>query len=707
MEAPPRDAMVAGSSQPYSRFTANPNNGDDRSRKASLDNGDDAAAFTTAVDEAMSYSPQDARSGLHKKKKGKQSQQGSTAADSPEARKTKLKKRQGSSIEPIQADAAEAMSNGATEEAEEVGNSVAASGAAPVASPTSELQTQQPHVDEVLPSDREEMIPIPEAEEGDALETTPAFEKEYVAIKPVSDTTTVQQNDNTAVEQVPQFQHNIELRTEDELKQGSNEHSLAVYTSPEQGPAPMAPLELGTKEPYQELKTGSSIQTATEPHSDLLADLEPVVDATNQGEASTGPSVATNTHDDPSTLPASDHRAATVDTGDLQENTAISEPLVPETKTVVMTPVISQAAEDSTTAQQDTLPVNTAPAVLDYVKKSGAQHTESLHPFSKAAKAQAKREKEQKKKAQRKEKEQTEKAKAAKAASTKAAPRIPSEYVEPAKTNSTSEKVANTRVTKPENQHEPTKKTPGLLADIAPLASNADGLATKTSLPKPKPAVTPSGTVADNVNKSSKQKGKRSAELTIPDIGTAERDDEDHGKQTGVTFSISKELSSVTNKEVSVNLPEETQALGAQFSKPEHVDEASGTTKESAPTVRFAEGTAPAARKKKSKPKKKKKVPAWPSLEFRLKSPNPDWMGPIDMASDVQHYDEIMNRACGRDDDSDFSWSDLPLVEDEMSYDEEELEEGDETAEQDLEAIQKRIAELQSQQGNVHSPAVF
>lgn len=90
VDVPSRDTTEAGPSA-YSRYTSNPSNREVRIRASSIPENTDATSTTTATKEKTSYSPQDARSDLPKRKRGNQTQQAQVTAGSPEACKIKPK----------------------------------------------------------------------------------------------------------------------------------------------------------------------------------------------------------------------------------------------------------------------------------------------------------------------------------------------------------------------------------------------------------------------------------------------------------------------------------------------------------------------------------------------------------------------------------------------------------------------------------------
>ncbi|KAJ4994445.1 hypothetical protein SVAN01_00274 [Stagonosporopsis vannaccii] len=680
VEIPSRDAVEARPAS-YSRYTSNPNNSNYRSRGPSLDTTDGAIASRTVVNESTSYSPQDARSDMHKKK-GKQSQQDTAAGDSPKARNKKSKKHQESPIKKSVTESTEAVSTAAAHLAYQTDDGASSSNdAAAEPMPASETQTQQSCVPSLDPV---KLALATEAGEQVFLDETSSGVEVKGTINAVPSITT-RQPQHPATELLDsQNKQSTVYGTGEKSDQDRSSEVLAEHTSNEQFSAPTDPLDPKDEVSSEELNNDPTLRSAPEP---VNAEMEPMIgsNTTNQGmtlKVSDAVRTTSRGTSEPSVPP-------------LVPAAVAGEPHI-SAKTVTLAPSDSPVAEAFMAMQQHTTSVTAGPAVLEPAKKSGAQQTESLHPFSKSTKAQAKKEKEQKKKALKKEKEQAEKAKATKSAAGKVAVQNPSENESTTKVNDNPKPGVEGEAAIKGRINLSVKKDSSI--------SDGDDGAANASI---KRSTSASNRTADGRTKPGKRKGKNISTPATLDPGKAEKEGEEHGKHIGGTVSTPNELSSVTNKEVKGNLLEDGPASDAQSPKSAFANEASSAAKKSSRTVKFADEPSPAAKKRKNKTKKKKKAPAWPDLEFRPKSPNPSWMGPIDMATDVQCYDEIMNRACGGEDDSDYSWSDIPLLEDEMSYDEEELEEGDrDDDEKDLEAIKQRIAELSGQQAVASSMPV-
>lgn len=159
-DVPSRDTVEAGPSA-YSRYTCNPNNREGRNRASSIQEGSDVTSSTAATKEKPSYSPQDARSDLPKKNKGKQTQQAQATVGSPEARKVKPKKqRQGSPTKEEPAVPAPTVKTGELKDNAKIEGTVSASTSVkPTAFRISE-ETARPQASEPTPSDpvKEDMV---------------------------------------------------------------------------------------------------------------------------------------------------------------------------------------------------------------------------------------------------------------------------------------------------------------------------------------------------------------------------------------------------------------------------------------------------------------------------------------------------------------------------------------------------------------------
>ena len=707
VEVSPRDTIETGSAA-YSRYTSNPNNREYRNRVSSNNDGSDVTASTAANNDNLSYSPQDARSDLHKKKKGKQPQQSSIAAGSPEARKATPKRRQESPMKDKYAGSAEAVQGNAIAEATKADDHVPVPDTATEILPVNEAQTNQSQVSEEIPSDTKKKLSPTAVQGGHAIDGTPGPVYVSGAADKAFSSTTDQQQHAVTKQLDSQLQQEVEPHIESIAKQNPIKQTMKVEDTAVEL-APKASLESEDVASNDELNNNTSFHWAAEPQSELEANMELGAGSgtANQGSTSLAPKAVTATDDLPPTPSVPIAKIAPADIIVLSEDIVVPaaagiEPSISKMKAITMPSGNSKAAEVSLATQLETVSSTTVSPAVEPARKGGAQHTESLHPFSKASKAQMRKEKEQKKKAQKKEKEQTERAKAAKAAASK--PTAKSASAENGRITKVDDIAAEDRIsneTKPVVKVEPTGMDPPPSADNGSSASTQEANAVNASVNKPAPAAMVSKEARDSRDKPGKRKDKNADTPVVNDAATAGNEDEDHGKGT---ISIPNEIGSVTNKKVKVDMPEDVLASGVQSSKQQETNDTSSAAKEpgNGTAVTPAEGSTPSA-KKKNKRKKKKTPLAWPDLEIRPKSPNPPWMGPIDMATDVQHYDGIINEACGGEEDSDFSWSDLPKMEDNLSSNEDEKQdgEGDEDGDggEDMDAINKQIAELQTRQG--------
>jgi hypothetical protein len=683
----PRDTTEAGPTS-YSRYTSHPNN---RSRVSSAYDGKDIATPVAATGENTSYSPQDARSDLPKtKKKTKHPQQGTATAGSPEARKVKAKKRLESPKKEDRAASVEETSVKATQQTTKTDVAEPSPEFVSEATATHEAPKEQPETGETVPSDAKENVPsiaAHEKNEPSNLVDVP------VAAGDAPDLTSDQPQTTVAEEPQSKPPLDLEPQVEGSKKEDPSE-KLKEADEGKTKPVPTENLEGENVASDDETKNEKSFHSAAESPTEMVTKGDPMVDS------------RTAYHGSISAVP----EAANIASVSIVENetveTALSsqdnpppvleekEPLATAAKAADMSSVDLKAAEVAHTAQENEPPTPVVSITTDLPRKAGAQKTESLHPFSKAAKAQAKKEKEQKKKAQKKEREQVEKAKYAKAVrdklTAKNAPAQIDEFADA--TGSTSRGTfANDAKSKVEDEAIKPSET-----------SVADAPASESSLL----AVTAQDASHDS-GKPGKRKGKKQSALIV----TAGDSDTNNGKQAGGTVSSSNEPSLVTDKDTNIEVPNASQGPDVKSSKQEQFGEATSTPRESIPAVDIAEKSSPSGTKK-SKKNKKKAPPTWPNLEFRPKSPNPSWMGQIDTATDVQDYEQIMNKACGGEDDSDFSWSDLPKVEDSLSPDEGDSGDSRAYADDDQDSGKGRQqvashkahkAEIQTNKGNAQS----
>ena len=431
VEVPQRDAIEGGPST-YSRFTSNLNTREARDHVSSINEGDDIGSSAATTQETLSYSPQDARSDLHKKKKGKQPQQDSTDAGSPEARKAKPKKRQKGPVLVELAQPTKSIQHSALNDATEAENHPPASGTATIPFPDLRMQSEQPQTSKDTSVKLEQKISPSTAEVSHAVHV-PMESEHPSGVMNNKPSPLVDQRQGASAQQVtlqPQKQsHAIELHV-DSAKQIPIAHLENISSTTVQ---PTKPAALGSEVTLDELKNDTSFYWAAESQSDLDADvgLSAALDIVSQGTTILSP-MATACSATDIAQPASSVSAAntasegitalSIDTVVPPESTVVSaaietRPFVDNSKFTITLPTPSKTAEASANMQEEAAPSKSSPIFPVPVKKSGAQHT-SLHPFAQN-KAQLKREKAQKKKAQKKEKEEAEKAKAAKTIASK------------------------------------------------------------------------------------------------------------------------------------------------------------------------------------------------------------------------------------------------------------------------------------------------
>lgn len=441
-----------------------------------------------------------------------------------------------------------------------------------------------------------------------------------------------------------------------------------------------------------ELKNEASFHSAAESQSELEVKGVPKTgsEVTNHGtdvrapEASTAIIIPTpappapTTHSTQEATNAPTEQAPAITTmGDQQSEQESKAATVPSTT--------SEAADVSTVTEQETKMPTTVTLVVGQKKKGGPQQTESMHPMSqKQVKAQAKKDREKKKKADKKDKLANKGKGVDKSASNQAPPADePNE-----KTEATTDKIDA-----PKNEAKPVGDVQSVDASPTPFATTPDAKETSASGKKLDIAERSQKLADDTRGKSAKGKGKKAGTPAAKELASTEDNNENQGKQTNGT-SVTPETGSVTNKDTKANSKEAMQqtpteeitqesapGTDAQSSKQDDSKEVNSGDPGSDPSGAGVEGTTPSGKKKKNKKKKKiaalaegegeasKQPLAWPNLDFRPKSPNPAWMGPIDMENDVQNYKKIMDEACGGSDDSDFSWSDLPTMKDVLSSD--------------------------------------
>ncbi|XPS72177.1 hypothetical protein M3J09_004343 [Ascochyta lentis] len=694
IEVPMQDATDAGPSS-NSRFISHANSREARNRIPSTNGGSDITASVAVKKDNLSYSPQDARSDLHKKKKkGKQPQQGSAAAGSPEAQKAKPKKRQESPTKKKLVELTPVAQNSTKDEVTKAGDEEPTKGTIPVV----RAQIEQPQTERDSSLESEQEISPTGAADGYTIlgkyalsaskhgPTSPKSQQQHAAPQVESDPQPETQKTNTHVNYA---------------KKGLTKAS----TKDKETRVTPDPLEEGDVASDDELKNNARSYSAADLQTDLEQKVEPCSnsDVANQGTTAPSPKTANystignilptphtaSESNTASSAPENDTMA--VSTGNDPSNSESTEPTMPLAD--------SKAAQASVAVQQEAAPSPVSLSNAGTAKKNGSQHTESLHPFSKVSKAQAKKEKEQKRKAQKKEKEQAEKAKSAKAAAIKPTAKSaliekgePSKEKETAKTSGTTDEVDVTA------DSESAKNNTTSFADEDSSATTQKAPGSDSPAKKPAPIAKTTKGAVDGRDKPGKRKDKKADTAVISAADVEESKNDAYGKQSSGTISIPNEFGSMTKKEVKFNLPGDDLASGAQSFDQESTKEASNIAQELSSTATTGVGLSKSAKKRK----KKKLRKVWPSLEFRPRSPNPAWMGPIDMENDPHDYDSIMNEACGGEDDSDFSWDDLPRQasseDDNSSSVSDEDGDGDQGREEAKNEILKRIADLETQQ---------
>ncbi|KZM19209.1 nucleic acid binding [Ascochyta rabiei] len=697
VEVPMRDAVEAGPPS-NSRYFSHAKNYEARNRGPSTNEGSDTTATNAVTKDNLSYSPQDARSDLHKKKKkGKPPQQGSAVAGSPEAQKTKPKKRQESPNKKKPVEPTPAAQNNTTNETTEMGDEAPAHDTAKETSPAVGTQIEQSQTDRDPSSKPGEEISPTAAADAYTL-----FGDYTLGVSNSSCTFSKTQQQQVAPQKTdpnPQQETPKVNAHSDNTKQGT----AKAPNKAKRTPVTTDPLGVGGLISDNELKNDANFRSAAESQADLEQKVEPGADfhVTNQGTTAPSPkitkySISGNISPTPHTT--SERRTANPATEkDTMAAVTGNNPLGSEVTESAMSTADPEAVDTSVAVQPEAASYSASPDVAGLAKRTGAQHTESLHPFSKASKAQAKKEREQKRKALRKKKEQAEKARAAKASATKLIAKSAStEKGESSKekgiapVSGTTDKIDITA----ENESAQKSTTSSVVED--PSAPTQDVSESGSPAKKPVSAVKIAKRIVDSCDQPEKLKEKKMDTTATSAAAVARSKNDDHGKQPGSTVSIPLEAGSVTKKEVKFDLPGDDLALGAPSPDLEGTKTAFNVAKESISTATTGVGLSKSAKRRK----KKKLRRVWPSLEFRPRSPNPEWMGPIDMENDTHDYDSIMNEACGGEDDSDFSWDDLPRVssEDDQSSsvtdeDGDDADDGDDAKNE----ILKRIADLEAQ----------
>lgn len=653
----------------YSRYTSDSNIREARSRLVSANEGDDVELSAAVTQETLSYSPQDVRSDLHKRKIGKQPHQGPTAVGSPEARKSKLEKR---SEEPSPENSARSTGQFVHSTLEEA---TVTKGLAPIDDTTTTTLTDcEPRSTQLQASgssSKPDENASPSTAEDSQLVHGPArSECTSGATNDMSIPATDQQqkaNPQQMVSQPQQGSHAVEL-PRDSTKEVPIEHARKVAKT-DVNPTMPAALEIKQMLPDYKLKHDTSFHSAEESQSNLdtkvvssgnldtvsQGDPMPLPEAIAERAMNSTQSTPTNstTHAAPEEAIASSTDTTTPAKDTVVPAAASTESSTENSKAASIVILPFKPAQASAGMQDDTVPFTSSNAAPGPIKKSGPQQTESLTPFG--------AKKNRKKKVSKKGKEQVKKARAMKIAASKATMR--------------SGPVASDEVHKEcvAGKSTPAEGTQGtivfetaaknLISTAAPDLSTLPWGVQDSAEPIKVPvsaAKASLGTV-DGRDKSNKRRGEQAAIASQHSAAATKCKDDDHGKHASGLVSTRNETDSMTNKDANLDLTEGELSLDAQSSKPEGNEEAPGGAKESNSAV--APALEPQSSKKKNKKKKKKASPkVWPDLEFPPMSPNPEFMGPIDMASDVQNYDMIMNEACGGEENPDFSWNDLPKM---------------------------------------------
>lgn len=684
LEVSQRDTMEAGPSA-YSRFTSNPVAHEGRNHVSSIHEGNNGTVSTTVAKERLSYSPQDARSDLPKKKKGKQTQQEQTTAGSPQTRKIRPEKlhqdilpkeKPATSTEADESDALK-VSTKADEQSFGLEESL------PTVSVQSKLSRDRETIpspvlagDILKPAGTDSNVSNSNADNGAAKAASDDFPQAIrqqvdpepqqmvePCIKPVIEGPPKLQKDIAATASVHASLFSLESEepaSDDDLKKDLSFHSAAESQSELEG---MAKPKTGSVIANH----GTPIQVAKVSTAAIIPTLAPPRFTTNFAQK------------DIDALPEDKAAPSAV------ENYRSKQELKPTT----MPLEASKAAvvQGATQQESDSPAIST---LIEQTKKIGPQQTEALFPLSKKQlAAQTKKEREQKKKAQKKERELTQKAKAERATVSKAiAKKATKEDAATVTTDDTLDKIDICDEAKPTDD----AKSASEIAVASTVTQHTEKM--NTSVDEPPSIMTSRKGAIENLNKPVKHKGRMSGNPAVGYTIQAENRSEDHGKQTSGT-NDSHKIGSMTNKDAKANSQESTQGTAkrepAQKSAPatdvqssEHDDSQaiSGGAPKGHTIVPSDECSTPPLKKKNNKKKKKNttnaegggeavKPPlAWPNLEFPPRSPNPAWMGPIDMETDVRNYEKIMDEACDGPDDSDYSWSDLPTMEEVMSSDE-------------------------------------
>lgn len=651
----------------------------------------------------LSYSPQDARSDLPKtKKKNKHPQQGQATAGSPESRKLKPKKRQEAPKKENTAASVGVTSVEAAQQTAKVGVVKSSPEVVPEAVTTGGIPKDRPHANKANASDASNEAPSVVVQEQRLVDDSAEPVDALGATNDVPDPLLSQLQNIVAKSPPPQSSPDVQSQDESRKMPYSNKKSKEAEEVTRQSASTKIP-EDDDVAPEDEVNNEASFRSVAVSRTKLTVKEEIGCSSgtMKHGCTSATPKVVKTSEDGLPASPTLPVEIASADTAiSLQDEAPPPdrEPPVSAEKAGIMLPANLKIDQPVTIAEEVKPTSTTVSVTVDPPKKAGAQQTESLHPFSKAAKVRAKKEKEQKKKAQKKEKEQADKAKAAKATADKSS-----------LINATAENDVIDGETGQINESKSTDDAESAEGDavVGSSAALVKDVPTEevvpASLPDSRPiqAAATSQQITHDYTILLKGKGK---ERCSP-VYTSEESVANHGKQLDGIISTFNEHSLVTDKEVNIKMPNAPPEPDVPCSKQEEMGEANAVLAETGSAARLVEDPSPSAKKKPKKKKKKQAPPAWPNLDFRPKSPNPSWMGPIDSATDTQNYDEIMTKAIGGDDDSEFSWSDLPKVEDILPPQEGDwaITREDSGADQVPDLVKKRVASLEARSAGLRA----
>lgn len=433
----------------------------------------------------------------------------------------------------------------------------------------------------------------------------------------------------------------------------------------------------------RELKNEASFHSAVQSQSELGDQRSPETDSEDVNHETVSPSLAP-----PKSTTLSTQEAMNSPTEEAAR-TMGNQQQEQESKAATVPPTTSKSADVSAATEQEAKSPTSMTLAVGQKKRSGPQQTESMHPMSqKQLKVQARKEREKKKKVDRKDKLAKKGKIVDKTASSQSPPADePNEKTE--------ETTDNFDALKDKSQ--PVGEVRSVDTSSTPFAITPDANETSASTKESGPANMSRDLADDTRGKSAKENGKKASTPATKDLASTEDKNEDQGKQTNGT-SVTPEIGSVTNKGTKADsgevfqqtsteemTQEDASVTGVLSSKQDDSKQVNSSVPESDPSGAASDRTNTSGKKRKNKKRKKtatrgegegetsKPTLAWPNLDFPPKSPNPAWMGPIDMETDLRNYEMIMDEACGGSDVSDFSWSDLPTMEDVLSSDKAEL----------------------------------